>query len=241
MISSIINNTTFNIILTIGIDMIFTVGGIKGGSGKTTIATNLAIYLSKHEGDVLLIDADDQETATDFTIWREETKGGDVGYTAVKVTGEAVRSQVLKLKEKYQHIVIDTGGRDTNSQRAALYATDVYLLPFNPRSFDVWTVPKVEKLIKEILSVKPTPLSVYAFLNRADPRGADNDGASELLSQAEILTFIDCPIGGRKAFSHAAAKGLSVLELIPSDEKAINEINTLFSSILEAEKAKEIV
>lgn len=220
--------------------MIFTVGGIKGGSGKTTIATNLAIYLSKHEGDVLLVDADDQETATDFTAWREETKGSeDVGYTAVKLTGEAVRSQVLKLKEKYKHVVIDTGGRDTNSQRAALYVTDVYLLPFNPRSFDVWTVPKVEKLIKEILPVKPNPLSVYAFLNRADPRGADNDDAAELLAQAEVLTFIDSPIGGRKAFSHAAAKGLSVLELSPQDEKATSEINALFSSILEAETAKK--
>jgi len=219
--------------------MIFTVGGIKGGSGKTTISTNLAIYLSKHEGDVLLVDADDQETATDFTVWREETKDGDVGYTAVKLTGEAVRSQVLKLKEKYKHIVIDTGGRDTNSQRAALYVTDIYLLPFNPRSFDVWTVPKVEKLINEILPAKPTPLTVYAFLNRADPRGADNDDAAELLSQAEILTYIDCPIGGRKAFSHAAAKGLSVLELTPQDEKASSEINALFSNILQAEHLRK--
>lgn len=212
--------------------MIFTVGGVKGGSGKTTIATNLAIYLSKMGGDVLLVDADDQETATDFTAWREETKDGDIGYTAVKLTGEAVRSQVLKLQAKYQHIVIDTGGRDTNSQRAALYVTDIYLLPFNPRSFDVWTVPKVEKLINEILPAKPTPLTVYAFLNRADPRGADNDDAAELLAQAEMLTFLDSPIGGRKAFSHAAAKGLSVLELSPPDEKAINEINALFESIL---------
>ncbi|MCE6993183.1 AAA family ATPase [Dyadobacter sp. CY323] len=212
--------------------MIFTVGGVKGGSGKTTIATNLVIYLSKMGSDVLLVDADDQETATDFTAWREETKDGNIGYTAVKLTGESVRSQVLKLQEKYDHIVIDTGGRDTNSQRAALYVTDIYLLPFNPRSFDVWTVPKVEKLLSEILPAKPSPLAVYAFLNRADPRGADNDDAAELLGQTERLTFIDCPIGGRKAFSHAAAKGLSVLEMNPIDEKAVSEINGLFQNIL---------
>lgn len=225
-----------------GNHMIFTIGGIKGGSGKTTISTNLAIYLSQQsDGDVLLIDADDQETATDFTAWREETKGADnIGYTAVKVTGEAVRTQALQLKKKYEHVVIDVGGRDTSSQRAALYVTDFYLLPFNPRSFDVWTVPKVEKLIKEILPAKPTPLTAYAFLNRADPRGVDNEEAAEYISQAQILKYLDCPIGNRKAFSHAAGKGLSVLELTPPDDKAINEINTLFNTILQSEIIKKV-
>ena len=49
--------------------MIIVIGGIKGGSGKTTVATNLAVIRSK-VSDLLLIDADDQETATDFTILR---------------------------------------------------------------------------------------------------------------------------------------------------------------------------
>ena len=39
--------------------MIYTLGGIKGGTGKTTIATNLAIMLSRAGRDVLLVDADD--------------------------------------------------------------------------------------------------------------------------------------------------------------------------------------
>lgn len=212
--------------------MIITVGGIKGGSGKTTVATNLAVYLSKIGGDVLLVDADDQETATDFTAWREETKGGDVGYTAVKLSGEQVRSQVLKLKDKYQYVVIDSGGRDTTSQRAALFTSDVYLLPFNPRSFDVWTVSKVEKLIMEIRSAKATELKVYAFINRADPRGSDNDDAAELLTASDVMHFLDYSLGNRKAFSHAAAKGLGVLELSPPDEKANQEVKALFDYVV---------
>jgi chromosome partitioning protein len=51
--------------------MIIVVGRIKGGSGKSTIATNLTILLAKND-DVLLIDANDQETATDFTILRSK-------------------------------------------------------------------------------------------------------------------------------------------------------------------------
>lgn len=213
-------------------EMIITVGGIKGGSGKTTIATNLTVYLSRLGKDVLLVDADEQETSTDFTAWREATRDGDVGYTAVKLTGEQVRSQVLKLRGKYDYIVIDTGGRDTTSQRAALFASDIYLLPFNPRSFDVWTIGRVEKLIDEIQSVKPSPVQVYAFINRADHRGSDNTDAADLLASSDKMKFLNMSVGNRKAFSHAAAKGLSVQELSPSDEKAQNEINTLFEFII---------
>ena len=52
--------------------MILTVGGIKGGSGKTTVATNLACIAATQNTDVLLVDADDQETASDFTAVRKE-------------------------------------------------------------------------------------------------------------------------------------------------------------------------
>ncbi|MCU0471398.1 MAG: AAA family ATPase [Arcicella sp.] len=211
--------------------MIYTVGGIKGGSGKTTIATNLAIWLAQNGGDVLLVDADEQETATDFSAWREQHIGDEIGYTSIKLTGESVRNQVTKLKAKYDHIVIDTGGRDTTSQRAALVVSDYYLVPFNPRSFDIWTVYKVQNLVSEIRAVKASPLKVFTFLNRADPRGADNEEAAEILSQCEGMDYINNPLGNRKAFSHAAGKGLGIIELVPADEKASTELNNLFSHI----------
>jgi len=212
--------------------MIITVGGIKGGSGKTTIATNLTVWLSKLGKDVLLVDADDQETATDFTAWREESLSGNIGYTAVKLTGDNVRSQIQKLKEKYAHIVIDTGGRDTTSQRSAIVVSDIYLLPFNPRSFDIWTITKVQNLVREIRSVKPTELKAFSFLNRADSRGTDNKDASENLNSLKDIIYLDTSIGNRKAFSNAAGKGLAVFELEPLDEKATSETNDLFNKII---------
>lgn len=95
--------------------MIIIAGGIKGGSGKTTVATNLAVIRARQGRDVLLIDADDQETATDFTNLRNERREGSAGYTSIKLTGAAVRTETLRLKPKYQDIIIDTGGRDTTS------------------------------------------------------------------------------------------------------------------------------
>lgn len=211
--------------------MVYTVGGIKGGSGKTTIATSFTVWLSKKRNDVLLIDADEQETATDFTAWRENTLS-EAGYTSVKLSGENVRTQVKNLKTKYDHIVIDTGGRDTTSQRAALFASDVLLLPFNPRSFDIWTITKVQKLLAEINAVRPIPLKTYAFLNRADVRGSDNADAGDALKDLDFIEFIPVCIGNRKAFSNAAGRGLSVMELNPSDEKANKEIELLFETII---------
>src|SRR5690242_15323884 len=154
--------------------MILVVGGIKGGSGKTTVATNLAIIRATEGRDVLLIDADDQETASDFTVPRHERQAGTPAYTSIKLTGAAVRNETLRLREKYQDIVIDTGGRDTTSQRAALTVADKLLVPFVPRSFDVWTIEKVGALVTEMRAANPG-LRAHAFLNRTDPRGQDND------------------------------------------------------------------
>ena len=62
------------------------IAGGETGGGKTTIATNLAIWLGRKGCDVLLVDADEQETATDFTIFREQTLGGEIGYTGFNRT-----------------------------------------------------------------------------------------------------------------------------------------------------------
>ena len=211
--------------------MVFTVGGIKGGTGKTTISTNLAVWLSQRGADVLLVDADEQESASDFTAWREETKKGELGYTLVQLNGPTVRRQIEQLRPKYDHIVIDTGGRDTASQRAALFVSDVYLIPFAPRSYEIWTLSKVQALLSEIQGSRSTPLQVYSFLNKADTRGADNNEATEVLRDNEELNYVDHSIINRKSFATAASKGLSVFEMIPTDDKAVTEVEALFSHV----------
>ena len=213
--------------------MIITVGGIKGGTGKTTVATNLTIWLASQGADVLLVDADEQESASDFTAWRDETTNGQPGYTLVQLNGATVRRQVEQLRPKYDHIVIDTGGRDTASQRAALFVSDVYLIPFAPRSYEIWTLSKVLSLLGEIQGTRASPLRVYSFLNKADARGVDNSEATDVLLENVELNLIDFPIVNRKAFASAASKGLSVFEITPTDEKATSETERLFACIMQ--------
>lgn len=210
--------------------MIILVGGIKGGSGKTTIATNLAVMRAQTGKDVLLIDADDQETSSDFTVLRNERTGGQAGYTSIKLTGAAVRTEGLRLTNKYDDLIIDTGGRDTSSQRAGISIADVMLIPFIPRSFDIWTIEKVAVLVEEMRQANPI-LRACAFLNRVDARGSDNQDAEDILKDNATLSFIPTPVGARKAFSNAAAHGLAVTELKPLDDKATAEMMLLFNYV----------
>jgi chromosome partitioning protein len=218
--------------------MILVAGGTKGGSGKTTIATTLAVMRAAEDRDVLLIDADDQETASDFTILRNERRPGGAGYTSIKLTGSAVRTETQRLAGKYDDVIIDTGGRDTASQRAALTIAEVLLVPCLPRSFDIWTLEKVSHLVREIQSVNPV-LRAYTFLNRADPAGPDNDEAAAVLQEASELAFLDTPIVARKAFGKAAAQGLVVTELKPPDEKAVHEMQALFGAVFQHPRTTE--
>jgi chromosome partitioning protein len=142
-------------------EMIVVIGGIKGGVGKTTTAVNLAVMRSK-ERDVLLIDADQQGSATDFTAVRNDTVEGGAGYTAVQLFGRAVRTDGLTLSTKYEDVIIDVGGRDTSSQRSALTIADKLILPVLPSSFDIWSLGPLHTLLEEIFPVNEK-LEVLAF------------------------------------------------------------------------------
>src|SRR5713101_7988600 len=183
--------------------MIICLAGTKGGSGRSTTATNFACIAAGQGMKVLMVDADDQETSADFTAARKQDHPDAPSFTCIKLTGRAVRTEVLDLAPQYDHVIIDTGGRDTASQRAALLVSDVILIPFAPRSFDIWTVNKVAALVEETRSLNPK-LRALAFLNRTDPQGqgSENEEAAELLTSIDGIEFIDAPIRFRKAYAH---------------------------------------
>jgi chromosome partitioning protein len=214
--------------------MILVCGGIKGGVGKTTLATSMAILRSASGKDVLLVDADDQGTATDFTAVRNQSLAGQggAGYTSIQLHGAAVRSEVMKLASKYDDVIIDVGGRDTAGQRAGLLVADVYAVPFLPGSFDVWTLDSVGALIEDAKAFNEK-LKAVCLINRADSQGSDNREAAEIAREIPNLTYIDAPLGNRKAFRSAAAQGLAVTELKPPDSKAITELTSVFKRLFE--------
>ena len=207
--------------------MILAVGNVKGGVGKTTLAINLSIIWALQGRGVLLIDGDEQATAMAFTELRTGALG-EPGYTAVALHGAAIRTQVRKLATKYDHIIIDVGGRDSVSLRAALTVAHLVLIPVQPRSFDLWGVDQTMELITEARELNES-LRAVAVLNAADPQGHDNEDAANLLRDNDALELAPSIIIRRKAFPNAAAGGLSVIEY--GDSKARVEFEELAIAI----------
>lgn len=212
--------------------MIITIGNTKGGVGKTTLAVNLAIARALSGRDVWLIDGDRQGTAQTAISIRAEA-GHQPGIScATYPDGPTLRAQVQQQAGKFDDIIIDAGGRDSTALRAALVLSDVLLIPFQPRSYDVWALNDIAALVDEARSVRDG-LRAVAVLNCADSGEASTDNADAAAAVADVPQFeyLATPIRRRKAFANAAGAGLSVLELKPADKKAIEELNALISAL----------
>lgn len=212
--------------------MIVTVGNTKGGVGKTTLAVNLAIARAMAGRDVWLIDADRQGTAQTAISIRADS-GQQPGIAcATYPDGPTLRAQVQQQIGKFDDIIIDAGGRDSTALRAALVLSDVIVVPFQPRSYDVWALNDIAALIDEARSVRDN-LRAVAILNCADSGETSTDNADAAAAVADVPQFeyLATPIRRRKAFANAAGAGLSVLELKPADKKASDELNALISAL----------
>lgn len=212
--------------------MIITVGNTKGGVGKTTLAVNLAIARALAGRDVWLIDGDRQGTAQTAISIRADAGHAPGIACATYPDGPTLRAQVQQQRDKFDDIIIDAGGRDSTALRAALVLSDVLLVPFNPRSFDVWALNDIAALVDEVRSVRDG-LRAVAILNCADPgeTSTDNSEAAAAVADVPQFEYLDTPIRRRKAFSNAAGQGLSVLEFKPTDAKAVKELNALVKAL----------
>jgi chromosome partitioning protein len=212
--------------------MIITVGNTKGGVGKTTIAVNLAIARALAGRDVWLIDGDRQGTAQTAISIRAEAGHMPGIACASYPDGQMLRAQVKQQAAKFDDVVIDAGGRDSSALRAALVLSDVLLVPFQPRSYDVWALNDIAALVDEARSVRDG-LRCFAVLNCADPGEHSTDNAEAAAAVAEVPQFeyLPTPLRRRKAFANAAGAGLCVFEIKPQDSKASAELEALMKAL----------
>lgn len=209
--------------------MILSIGGIKGGSGKTTLAINIAVARALKKHRVLLVDADEQRSATMWSAKREDLKT-ETEITTIHLTGSSVLSQVKKMSKDYDDVIIDVGGRETSSLRAALLVCDTFLTPFRPRSLDIWTIENLESILDEALTMN-SKMNIFSVLNQADSRGRDNSDAFSILKDCRSIQPLKSMISQRKIFANSANEGMGILEYNPLDEKGEKELKKLVSKL----------
>ena len=195
--------------------------------GKTTLAVQIALARALAGRDVWLIDGDRQGTSQTAVAIRAEGDRKPGLACAQYPDGPVLRAQVQQQGRKFDDIIIDAGGRDSTALRAALVLSDVLLVPFQPRSVDVWALADIEaRSLRD-------GLEAYAVLNCADPgtASADNADAAAALADHPQLAHLDAPIRRRKAFANAVGQGLSVEEYHPRDIKACDELATLMQRV----------
>lgn len=107
--------------------MIVSVINEKGGSGKTSLAINLACKLNDEGDKVLLLDLDPQRSAEVFVSIRKSEKLKEAF---------VYERKLIDLKS-YDSVIIDTGGRDSKEMHYALQNADIVLIPTYPSQYDL--------------------------------------------------------------------------------------------------------
>ena len=211
--------------------MIVLVGGEKGGTGKTTLSTNLAALRAASGADVLLVDTDRQGSASFWSATRDEASGL-AAVPCVQVFGKGVARGVADLAGRYRDVVVDAGGRDSVELRSAMVAADRLFVPVQASQFDVWTLEQVDALVDQAQAINPD-LRASVVFNRASthPRVREAEEAEALVSEFEHLDLSGVVVRDRIAYRRAAADGRSVAEAAEPDTKAVAEMVAWYRTV----------
>ena len=206
-------------------------GGEKGGTGKTTMASNMATMRAEEGRDVLLIDTDQQASASYWNQTRHE-EGLSPRIACFQKFGKGIQIEVRDLANRYEDIILDAGGRESVELRASLVVCECVFIPVQPSQFDVWTLSRMDQLVSTAQGFNPD-LKAKIIINRASPNPAVSETveAQESIRDFEFLELTDVIVRDRIAFRKAAKVGRSVTELKPMDMKAAEEMKALYREV----------
>ncbi|MGZ8187828.1 MAG: AAA family ATPase [Methylosarcina sp.] len=212
--------------------MIVLIGGEKGGTGKTTLATNLAAMRALAGRDVLLMDTDHQGSANYWAQSRDEEKIAP-RVACIQKFGKGIPTEVKDLATRYDDIIIDAGGRDSVELRSSMIVAQKVYIPIQPSQFDIWTLGQMDELVETARGFNPG-LQARVIISRSstNPSVRESDQAGQLLvADFPNLDLANVTIRDRIAYRKAAKDGLAVTELSPKDPKAVEEMETFYREV----------
>ena len=204
--------------------MLTVVGNLKGGTGKSTVAFNLAVWLAHDKAGVKAFDLDPQCTLLDVNEVRIED-----GYEpAFDVSTDlAELEEMAKDKSLKQPIIVDMSATNMPAMEQAISLADRILIPVQPSQADVWSTQRFIKIVKNNLNEK-NKTEVLGFINRADTHIGvrETEEAAQALQMMQGIKAMDIRLYQRTAYRRSFSEGLGVFELDPMG-KASKEMKKL--------------
>jgi chromosome partitioning protein len=189
--------------------MITVIANLKGGTGKSTVTFNLAVWLCSTGRRTTVIDLDPQRTLSDAAALRME-EGVE---PSVRV--EAGAFSDVTLPENAEEIIIDVGTADLGSFKQAIMIADRILIPVTPSQADIWSTQRFVAFLYK--NTHGNPPESITFLNRADTNKTiqASDEAAAALDELPGVRLMPQRLSGRPVFRDSFSEGLAVFELEP--------------------------
>ena len=206
--------------------MLTVIGNLKGGTGKSTVAFNLAVWLAHDKRGVRVFDLDPQATLMDTAEIREED-----GYEPLfEVSNDIDELEMLvnsKAKKKSPQLIADVSATNMPHLEKAVSMAKRILIPVQPSQADVWSTQRFLKTIMSLVDKKNKP-EILGFINRADTHiGVRETGeAEEALQLLPNIDALDTRLYQRTAYRRSFSEGLAVFEQDPMS-KAAREMKKL--------------
>ena len=195
----------------------------KGGSGKTTISTNLACAFRKlYNLDVAIIDADPQGTASE---WAARSEDSPPVYGANEPT---IHEDLPALTDAFDVTIIDGAPALEEMATSAIKATDLVLIPVQPSGADIWSASDILELVEARQSVTGGPHAAFV-VSRAIV-GTNLAGSAADALDSLSASVMNSRTAQRVAYTEALGAGLSVLDV--DGGKAAGEIRDLADETL---------